>query len=109
MRTSTGCRTCLAAHLCLTAHLYLFVHAATAAAQPSKDKHIIRVGTSSLARASTIAGGLALIPPGQKKRFTVEIEAGIYRERVWVNASMGPVTLTGLGLAPDDVLLVFQR
>ena len=75
--------------------------------QPEKT-NVIRVGHSNLAQASTIARGLALVPPNQTERFTVEIEPGVYRERVWVNASLGPVTLTGLGDVPDDVLLIFH-
>ena len=47
------------------------------------------------------------MPLGQIERWTVAVEPGTYRERVWVNASMGPLTLTGLG-PPEDTLLVFH-
>jgi pectinesterase len=68
----------------------------------------IRVGRSAAAQAATIAAGLALVPRGRwTERWTVEVEPGVYRERVWVDASMGPLTLTGLG-APEDTLLVYH-
>ena len=67
----------------------------------------VRVGPSPDASARTIASGVALVPLGQIERWTVAVEPGTYRERVWVNASMGPLTLTGLG-PPEDTLLVFH-
>jgi hyaluronoglucosaminidase len=69
--------------------------AAAAAAVDDRVGRIVRVGPSAAAHAATIAAGVALVPPGQKERWTVAVEAGTYRERVWVNSSMGPLTLTG--------------
>ena len=71
-------------------------------------RNVVRVGTSGAADASTIAAGVALVPPDQKERWTVAVEAGTYRERVWVNASMGPLTLLGLGATPSAVVLVYH-
>ena len=72
------------------------------------EKFTIRVGRSGNADAATIAGGVALVPLGRwTERWTVAVEPGGYRERVWVNASMGPLTLTGLG-APEETLLVYH-
>eukprot|EP01047_Picozoa_sp_COSAG01_P001710 COSAG01_NODE_40_length_32708_cov_25.641234_25_plen_234_part_00 len=70
--------------------------------------NVVRVGRSTAAQATTIAGGLQLVPPKQTQRWTVEIEPGIYRERVWVNSTMGPVTLLGLSPRPEDTTLVFH-
>ena len=42
----------------------------------------IRVGKSASAQAANISAGVALVPPGQEKRWTVDVEPGIYRERV---------------------------
>ena len=70
--------------------------------------NVVRVGSSTAAQAVTIAAGLQLIPPKQTQRWTVEIEPGTYRERVWVNGSMGPVTLLGLSPWPEDTTLVFH-
>jgi pectinesterase len=79
--------------------------AAVAVAEPATT---IRVGRSPSAHAATIAGGVALVPLGRwAQRWTVAVEPGVYRERVWVNASMGPLTLVGLG-APEDTLLVYH-
>jgi hypothetical protein len=67
----------------------------------------VRVGASASAAAKTIAAGVALIPPAQLERWTLEVEPGTYRERVWINASMGPLTLTGLG-PPEETLLIYH-
>ena len=77
---------------------------ALGAAPPART---VRVGPSPSASARTIAAGVALVPLGEIERWTVAVEPGTYRERVWVNASMGPLTLTGLG-PPEDTLLVFH-
>ena len=69
---------------------------------------VVRVGRSASAHAPTIAGGLSLVPPGQSERWSVQVEPGTYRERVWVNASMGPVTLLGLSSNPSDTTLIFH-
>lgn len=69
----------------------------------------VRVGKSPSAQAATIAAGVALVPVGQAQRWTVDVEPGVYRERVWVNASMGPLTIRGLSTSLDDaVLLVYH-
>ena len=51
---------------------------------------------------------IALMPVNNVLRYTVEVETGLYRERVWINASLGPVTLRGLGATADAVLLVYH-
>lgn len=66
----------------------------------------IKIGSSAGSDSSTISGGLALVPAGQAERWTLLIEPGKYRERVWVNAGIGPVTFQGLG-PPEATLLVY--
>jgi hypothetical protein len=56
--------------------------AATAMLSPPPP-NIIRVGASSAAASPTIQGGVNLVPDGQTAHWTIEIEAGIYMERVW--------------------------
>ena len=67
----------------------------------------VRVGSSTSANASTIMGGLGLVPNGTAaaRRWVVEIEPGVYRERVSTTGK-GAVTLVGLGLA-EDVVIVY--
>ena len=67
----------------------------------------VRVGPSASADALTISGGLRLVPPHQTARWTLVVEPGVYRERVWVNSSMGPLTLAGTS-SPEHTLLVFH-
>lgn len=69
---------------------------------------VVRVGMSASAHATTIADGVSLVPPGQSERWSVEVEPGTYRERVWINASMGPVTLLGLSPRASDTTLIFH-
>eukprot|EP01052_Picozoa_sp_SAG31_P007228 SAG31_NODE_342_length_17455_cov_6.381251_10_plen_962_part_00 len=85
--------------------LQLLAGLTSALAMPSI--RTVRVGVSAAADAATIAGGVALVPPMQSQRWTVEVEPGTYRERVWVNASMGPLTLIGMA-RPNDTLLVYH-
>jgi pectinesterase len=64
---------------------------------------VVRVGSSSAANASTVMAGLALVPNATARRWVVEIEPGVYRERVSTTGK-GPVTLLGLGSAADVVV-----
>lgn len=67
----------------------------------------LRVGSSSFANASSIMGGLALVPNATASdgRWVVEIESGVYHERV-STAGKGPLTLVGLGKS-EDVVIVY--
>lgn len=67
----------------------------------------VRVGSSSIANASTIMGGLGLVPNGTAtaRRWVVEIEPGVYRERV-STMGKGAVTLVGLGV-PEEVVIAY--
>jgi pectinesterase len=66
---------------------------------------VVRVGKSAFANVSTIAAGVALVPNNATARWTVEIEPGVYRERV-STAGKGPLSIVGIGLA-EDIVLVF--
>ena len=68
----------------------------------------IRVGKSAAAQAATISAGVALVPLGQDRRWIIDVEPGVYRERVWVNASIGPLTMRGLSASEDAVLLIYH-
>jgi pectinesterase len=48
-----------------------------------------------------------MVPSNQAKRWTIIIEPGTYRERVWIKSQLGPLTLQGMG-APEETLLVFH-
>ena len=87
----------------LVATAAVFLLAAPTAALP----RTVRVGPSASADAPTISGGLRLVPPHQTARWTLVVEPGVYRERVWVNSSMGPLTLKGTS-SPEHTLLVFH-
>ncbi len=67
----------------------------------------VRVGSSSIANASTIMRGLELVPNATAAagRWVVEIEPGTYRERVSTTGK-GAVTLVGLGV-PEDVVIAY--
>jgi pectinesterase len=65
----------------------------------------IRVGSSHHADSKTIMGGVQLVPDGATKRWTIEIEAGVYNERVHVANTKGPLTMQGLAQAESVVLL----
>ena len=64
----------------------------------------IRIGRSPSAASPTIQGGVNLVPDGQLERWLLEIEAGVYNERVHISALKGPLTLQGLGPADQVVL-----
>jgi pectinesterase len=68
----------------------------------------VRVGKSAAAQAATISAGVALVPLGQDRRWIIDVEPGVYRERVWVNASIGPLTMRGLSASEDAVLLIYH-
>lgn len=56
--------------------------------------------------ASTISGGIALVPRGATERWTVVVAPGVYRERVWIPEEIGPLTLAGAGA--DTTTLVYH-
>eukprot|EP01047_Picozoa_sp_COSAG01_P044434 COSAG01_NODE_4013_length_5434_cov_2.866354_11_plen_232_part_00 len=101
------CMSILAMLLLLSWHALGGAAAAPPPARHARAARTVRVGRSAGADADSIGGGIALVPTAQAERWTVEVEPGIYRERVWVNASMGPLTLKGLGPA-DATLLVYH-
>lgn len=68
----------------------------------------VRVGKSAAAQAATISAGVELIPLGQKQRWFLDVEPGVYRERVWINVSIGPLTMRGLSATEDGVLLIYH-
>eukprot|EP00928_Gymnodinium_smaydae_P025667 TRINITY_DN20384_c0_g1_i1.p1 TRINITY_DN20384_c0_g1~~TRINITY_DN20384_c0_g1_i1.p1 ORF type:complete len:384 (+),score=81.38 TRINITY_DN20384_c0_g1_i1:67-1218(+) len=82
--------------------LLTFLPRLASAAEPT----VLRVGASPGANATTIAGGVKLVPRQRPERWTILVEPGTYRERVWVDAALGPLTLQGLG-APEETLLIF--
>ena len=67
---------------------------------------VVRVGKSAASDAATVAAGLALLPDNATARWTLQVEPGIYRERV-STINKGPVSIIGLGALDDDVLIVF--
>lgn len=67
---------------------------------------VVRVGKSAASDAATVAAGLALLPDNATTRWTLQVEPGIYRERV-STINKGPVSIIGLGALDDDVLIVF--
>jgi len=50
-------------------------------------------------------GGVQLVPDGATDRWTIEIEPGLYNERVHVAESKGPLTMRGMG-QPESVVLI---
>ena len=74
---------------------------AVAAISPTRT---IRVGPGG--DASTVAGGIAMVPRGASERWMVTVAPGVYRERVWVPADVGPLTLAGAG--SETSMLVYH-
>ena len=64
----------------------------------------ILVGSSVGASSRTIQGGVNLVPDMSVARWTVQIEPGLYNERVHIDKTKGPLTLVGLGGAKTVVL-----
>jgi pectinesterase len=74
-------------------------------ASGSASPTTIRVGSSAAAMSKTIQGGVQLVPDNATTRWTIEIEAGVYNERVHIQKTIGPLTLRGLASA-ESVLLI---
>ena len=72
--------------------------------RPHDHSHLIRVGGSASADARTVTAGLALVPPKAIHRYTLQLEPGLYRERV-TTAGKGPLSLVGLGPAAEVVII----
>jgi pectin methylesterase-like acyl-CoA thioesterase len=53
-----------------------------------------------------VGGGIAMVPRGAADRWTVTVAPGVYRERVWVPADVGPLTL--VGDASETTMLVYH-
>jgi len=51
-----------------------------------------------------VTAGLALVPPKAIHRYTLQLEPGLYRERV-TTAGKGPLSLVGLGPAAEVVII----
>ena len=104
---------CTAAHPLYTGIANIFgVSISEATMQPNPrsglqtmwQKNVVRVGRSGSANASTIAAGVALVPDNATTRWTVQVEPGVYRERV-STAGKGPLTIAGLGIAAEVVVV----
>ena len=67
---------------------------------------VVRVGPSRAAGATTIAAGVALVPDNATVRWTVEVEPGVYRERV-TTAGKGPLSIVGLTATAGAIVLAF--
>jgi pectinesterase len=65
----------------------------------------IRVGSSTAALSKTIQGGVDRVPDGATTRWTIDIEPGVYNERVHVAKTKGPLMMRGLAPA-DSVVLI---
>lgn len=65
---------------------------------------VIRVGGSAIAISRTIQGALAIVPDYATTRWVVEIEPGLYNERVHVESTKGPLTFIGLGPAETVII-----
>ena len=68
----------------------------------------IRVGASAAANTSTIASAVALVPLHQTEGWTILVEAGAYRERVYILPASGPITMLGQGANPEETMLVYH-
>ena len=93
------------AALSALACVLLWVAATARATAASSSQEVVRVGRSAAADAATVAAGVALVPTNATARWTVEVEPGVYRERV-STVDKGPLSLVGLGSA-EDVVLAF--
>lgn len=86
--------------------LTVLAHAAADGTSSVSDR-TIRVGTSAAANTSTIASAVSSVPLHQSEGWTIVVEPGVYRERVYVLPASGPITMLGLG-APEETMLVYH-
>ena len=75
-----------------------------ASSQRNDRSFTVRVGSSAKADAATIQTGLGMVPDGASAIWTLEVEPGVYAERVHVEKAKGPLMLLGLG-PPEAVVL----
>ena len=71
------------------------------------NNRAIRVGASAAANTSTIASAVSMVPLHQTEGWTILVEAGVYRERVYILPTSGPITMRGLG-PPEETMLVYH-
>ena len=73
--------------------------------QPLPGAHITVSPTPGAANCTTIQGAIELTRSGYRDRYTIQVQPGVYSEKLFVRANRPPITLVGMSEEVDAVLV----